>query len=219
MNSKQTQLFNQILNSVRYEFKNYNIKNLKTKKGNTQLMERTYIEIIRDILHNNNLIFEEAGSQQPYDFRIKMDDNTTMLLEAKKTDTQIVYFNDTCPCINAYYIIIYTGKTYKTNPKNNILPCIFGVNGYELIKDDLDWLNDYKKEISILKEKYKNCGKNMFVFPRPTYKANIRFLFDKYYDEAKIEFLENVYKYEDNDDNDDIDIDDLEKIDKKIYTI
>lgn len=188
MNIIQTKVFNSILNSVRNEIKKYNINSFKTKKGNTQLTERTYIEFIREILVKENYTFKEAGTQQPYDFRIEMEDNSTLLLEIKKTDTNIVYFNDTCPSVNAYYIIIYTGKQYKSKTKMNILPCVFGINGNDFINDDFEWLEQFKRELVELKEKYKFIGKNMSVYPRPTYKSNIQFLIDKYYDESKIVF-------------------------------
>lgn len=227
----------------------------KTQKGDTQEMERTYISIIRETLTSMDYKFKEAGSQQPYDFRINLSDGSKLLLEAKKTDSTKIYFNDTCPSEDAFYIIIFTGKEYKNSEiipkksieeikqeiileyskkysgnttikainkdikskgfitnnltgkklylwilqwlksdgkvtelilekKENRLPCVFGINGCEFISQE-SWLVDFKRDLSNLKEKYKNIGINMSVYPRPTYKADINFLF-KNYEESRI---------------------------------
>jgi hypothetical protein len=125
-----------------------------------------------------NLKFTEAGSQQPYDFRIELPETNQILnLEIKKTDNYVIYFNDTCPSENAYYVIIFTGKTYKR--KESIQPCIIGVNGIEFIHQ-CPWIKEYSQELNLLKEKYKNMPGNMSVYPRPTYKSDIKFLMDKY---------------------------------------
>lgn len=230
----------------------------KTKNGDTQVAERTYISIIRAVLREMNYEFEEAPSQQPYDFRVKMTDGSTLFLEAKKTDGKTVYFNDTCPCEKAFYIVIFTGKESKREQampgltdeevkkevlmevskkypsvantrqcnkamkadgfdskgytgrkldcwkllwlksngtatdlvmekKEGLAPCVFGLNGNDFVKQDL-WLTQFKVELDMLKEKYRHAGKNsiMSVYPRPTYKANIDFLFESQYQEAKI---------------------------------
>lgn len=230
----------------------------KTKNGDTQVAERTYISIIRAVLKQMGYEFEEAPSQQPYDFRVKMADGSTLFLEAKKTDGKTVYFNDTCPCEKAFYIVIFTGKECKKEEampnmsheeikkqvleemvkkypnavtrrqlskvmkeagfdskgytgrkldcwklqwltsngtaseltmekKDGIAPCVFGLNGSDFVKED-PWLAQFKAELDALKEKYRYAGKDsiMSVYPRPTYKANIDFLFKAYYDEAKI---------------------------------
>ena len=232
----------------------------KTKNGDTQVAERTYIGIIRCVLQQLGYVFQEASSQQPYDFRIQLKDNSTLLLECKKTDGKTVYFNDTCPSEKAFYIIVFTGKESKreevmpnmsyqdikkqlafklenkypnvlkktTNEYNKIMkingfdsngytgrtlccwklqwlesngtisslkkerreglhPCVFGVNGGEFIKFD-SWIINFKTELNALKEKYRHAGKDgiMSVYPRPTYKANISFLFKIQYETAKI---------------------------------
>lgn len=252
--------FAKILSNVRVCMtKAFNDKVLsKTKNGDTQVAERTYISIIRAVLKHMGYEFEEAPSQQPYDFRVKMTDGSTLFLEAKKTDGKTVYFNDTCPCEKAFYIVIFTGKESKKEQampgltdeevkkevlsevskkypsvantrqlnkamkadgfhdkgyknrkldcwklqwlksngtamelvmekKEGLAPCVFGLNGSEFVKQD-PWLTQFKVELDVLKEKYRYAGKNsiMSVYPRPTYKANIDFLFKAHYDEAKI---------------------------------
>ena len=147
---------------------------LKTKAGNTQSPERTLIDKIRSGLTDMNLSFQEAGSQQSKDFRnvggVDLD------IEVKKTDSFTVYFNDTCPSKDIYYIIVFTGKTYST--KQDIPPKIIFVNGQEFIKDS-PWITEYHRDITRLKDKYaRGEAKKMLpgimeVYPRPTYKANI----------------------------------------------
>lgn len=177
--------FKRIYEHALSNFKNKNIEILKTKKGNTQYCERNIISIMKTVLDELEYCYKEAGSQQPYDFRVNIPNTEeTLLLELKKTDSKIVYFNDTCPSINAFYIILFTGKKYKT--KDELYPCLFGINGNEFIKKD-PWIYEYAKELNILKQKYKSIGGDrMSVYPRPTYKSNIQFLFDKYYEESKL---------------------------------
>lgn len=147
-----------------------NLKSLKTKKGNTQIAERTYIQLIKDIFDRNNITYEEAPSQQSKDFR--NINNTGLNLEFKKTDTLIVYFNDTCPNKDIEYCMLYTGSK-KYNPQ------IIFINGKEIVDESSSWIEDYTKEINNLKNKYcrgenkKNLSGMMEVYTRPTYKANI----------------------------------------------
>ena len=150
------------------------IQSIKTLKGNTQSSERVVIQKIRNVFGDLELSYEEAGSQQSKDFRnvggIGLD------IEIKKTDTPHVYFNDTCPCADIYYIIFFTGKEYKS--KKNIPPQLLFINGEEFIRDS-PWIHDYIQEINALKDKYAR-GENkkllegiMEVYPRPTFKTNI----------------------------------------------
>ena len=55
---------------IRATFNINELSNLKTTNGDTQLSERNIINNIREAFNNNNIYFEEAGSQQPYDFRM-----------------------------------------------------------------------------------------------------------------------------------------------------
>jgi hypothetical protein len=79
---------------------------LSTKKGNTQTVERTYIGILKYVLDDMGVIYNEASSQEPYDFRIFLP--VPMLLEMKKCDGNTVTCNDTLPMEYADYIIIST---------------------------------------------------------------------------------------------------------------
>ena len=171
------ELFEQIKSFLLKEITCEFIESTKTDKGKTQNSESIIINKLIEIFQENDIAFEKAGSQQSKDFRnvgnIKLD------IEVKKTDSFAVYFNDTCPNENIYYIIFFTGKIYKKTPANNIKPQIIFTNGYNFIKDSL-WIKEYQEAIELLKNKYAR-GDNkkildgiMEVYPRPTYKANIK---------------------------------------------
>lgn len=200
-------LFKHILLSIRKNAQVSEIFSLKTSNGNTQITERTCIDLVRKTICSLNLVFSEASSQQPYDFRINLPGHETfnpseddirnhrldhngecgiLLLEIKKTDTKTVYFNDTCPSINAFYIIVTTGKIYKKSSleRPNIPPAIYGFNGRTIIENSMDWLHEFNNELQALKQKYNNMPGFMTVYPRPTYKANMGELFDSYFSEA-----------------------------------
>ena len=153
------------------------IESLKTKKGNTQKSERDYIQKIKDIFDENNITYNEAPSQQSKDFR---DINKTGLnLECKKTDSTTIYFNDTCPNKDIDYFIIFTGN--KKYPSQLVF-----INGQKIVETSISWIEDYTRELNQLKNKYcrgenkkKLCGM-MEVYARPTYKANIECLLEKY---------------------------------------
>ena len=127
------------------------------------------------------LIYECAGSQQSKDFRnvCRPGSGVVINIEIKKTDGTIVYFNDTCPSIDIFYIIMFTGKKFKK--KKDIPPKIIFINGYELLKDDEELIYMYKSVIETIKnewgrKKIGDCAKGfkrMSVYPRPTYKADI----------------------------------------------
>jgi len=176
----QQALFDQIKQRMNEEVNEEFIKSTKTEKGNTQVSERVVIEKIRQVLTSLSLTFEEAGSQQSKDFRNV--GGIGLSVEVKKTDNPTIYFNDTCPCKDIYYIIFFTGKEYKRTPEKNVLPCLLYINGEEFIKDS-PWIVDYIAELTALNDKYargenkKRLAGIMEVYPRPTFKANIsRFL-------------------------------------------
>lgn len=152
------------------------IESTKTNHGNTQVSERLVIQKFREILDSMKLDYKEAGSQQSKDFRNV--GNTELNIEVKKTDNLTIYFNDTCPCKDIYYIILFTGKIYKRKPENNIPPQVLYINGSEFI-DESPWLEEFNNELNILKDKFargdnkKKLSGIMEVYPRPTYKANI----------------------------------------------
>ena len=173
-------IFKAIYELFKKKFSYDDFLQLKTKDGNTQNSERIYIKIFSKMLKDMGFVFTEAGSQQSKDFRIDIGANK-LYIELKKTDSFTIYFNDTCPSSNIYYIIIFSGKTYKK--KKSIKPQIIGVNGQEFCSKSL-WIEEYKKDIENLKNKWGR-GENakkllgpMSVYPRPTYKANIKFLLD-----------------------------------------
>lgn len=169
--------FNKIKNEILKITRQNEIINLKTNNGETQNSERLSINIVKNALNNLNYSFEEAGSQQSKDFRNIC--NIGLDIETKKTDNFTVYCNDTLPSSDIYYIIFFTGKNYVK--KQNIPPKIIFINGFDLIKNDIYLLLDYKKEIEDMKDLWcrKKTGKNatkfkeFSVYVRPTYKINI----------------------------------------------
>ena len=167
-------LFNEIYQKVKDTFSSEMNEQIRTKSGNTQNAERIYITFIRGILTEMDLTFSEAASQQPYDFRITIPGSDEILkLEAKKTDNFNIFFNDTCPYKDSYYLIFYTGKKYKK--KTDIPSKIIGVNGYEFIKQ-CPWIEQFREKLEILKKEFKDLEGPMSVYPRPTYKSCIKFL-------------------------------------------
>jgi hypothetical protein len=166
------------------------IKGLKTQNGNTQNSERITINIVKNILDKLNFNYTEASSQQPYDFRNIL--NIGLNIEVKKTDGFNVFFNDTCPSTNAYYIIIFTGKKFKRPTKKDIKPQFIFINGYDLIKDDIYLLygkDGLKEDMEYMKNKWGRKGtggnackfKHMGCYPRPTYQSDIKYLLDSEY--------------------------------------
>lgn len=205
MNSR---IFEQIVLNVRKSITHPEIiTSLKTMDGQTQHAERTNIKLIENVLIEMKLKYSKAGSQQPYDFRICLPGHESftpkeedirehhlehdgeigmLLLEVKKTDSKSIYFNDTCPSINVHYIMFTTGKIYKQKAHENKLPCIYAINGNEIIEAS-PWLAEFKLDLEMIKKKYKTTEGYMSVYPRPTYKADMSVIFNKYYEESKIE--------------------------------
>jgi len=70
---------------------------------------------MREIFDSMELSYEEAGSQQSKDFRNV--GGIGLNIEIKKTDNPIIYFNDTCPNKDIFYVIFFTGKEYKRKPE------------------------------------------------------------------------------------------------------
>jgi len=171
-------LFRRIKHEVSKDLPPKTLRSLKTKKGLTQNQEREYIKIIKQTLNRMNLSFEVAGSQQSKDFRNV--GGIGLNIEVKKTDSQKIIFNDTCPTDNIFYIILFTGKEYKTKP--NIEPQLVFINGKSLVENSNEWINEYEREIEILRNKYcrgenkKKLNGCMEVYVRPTYSANISHL-------------------------------------------
>lgn len=154
------------------------IMNLKTESGNTQKMERLYIEKIKEIFDSHNITYKSAPSQQSKDFR--EINGTTLNLEIKKTDTTMIKFNCTCPNENIEYLIIMTGN-------NKYKPQLLFINGSELIENSV-WLNYYKTTIESIKDifcrgksKKELCSSGiMSAYTRPNYDANISMFLEKH---------------------------------------
>ena len=192
MNLEHQVLFNQIINHLDENIDEEFIKSTKTEKGNTQVSERVVIDKIRTILTGMELTFDEAGSQQSKDFRNV--GGIGLNIEVKKTDNPVIYFNDTCPTKDIWYIIFFTGKEYKKKPENNIPPKLLYINGEEFVKDS-PWLEEYIQEITVLKDKYargpakKMLSGIMEVYPRPTFKGNISKFLVKTSEDIAVEAL------------------------------
>ena len=174
-NNQKEILFQNIRTNIEANVSNPQILSLRTCAGNTQQTERNNIDIVRHVLDEMNLTYQEAGSQQSKDFRNV--GNIGLNIEIKKTDSKIIYFNDTCPCADIYYIIFYTGTNYKK--KTNIPPKIIFLNGIQFLQHTESWLPEFIRELEQLKNKYAR-GENkkklegiLEVYPRPTFKANI----------------------------------------------
>ena len=153
------------------------IKSTRTTSGNTQVSERIVITKMKEIFDDMKLTYEEAGSQQSKDFRDI--GGIGLNLEIKKTDNTSIYFNDTCPAEDIYYIILFTGKEYKRHPEKNIPPQLCFLNGAEFLVGSEGWISEYITELTALKDKYarglnkKQLPGIMSVYPRPTFKADI----------------------------------------------
>lgn len=177
MSAQAKQLFQKITNEVSKHITQDFIMSTRTEKGNTQACERIVIQKICEVLDGMGLSYKQAGSQQSKDFRNVGD--IDLDIEVKKTDNMKVFFNDTCPSEKIFYVIFFTGKEYKKIPEKNIPGKLLFMNGEEFLKDS-PWIEDYIREITAIKDKYGR-GENkkylegiMEVYPRPTFKADIR---------------------------------------------
>jgi len=178
----KNRVFEQIKQKCNEKIKD--ISNLITVNGDTQNKEKISITNVRNVLDDLGFNYTEAGSQQSKDFRDVYTNvkSLSINIEVKKTDNFTVYFNDTLPSKDIYYIIFFTGTKYKK--KENILPQLIFINGYDLIKNDFELLMEYDEDIEHLKNKWgrkgSNCKANSFkhfsVYPRPTYKTDIKYL-------------------------------------------
>jgi hypothetical protein len=185
MRNQKEQLFNNIRELCLTRITSNWISTNKTIKGNTQQSERVIIKKVKEVFNELLLTYEEAGTQQSKDFRNV--GGIGLNIEIKKTDKSIVCFNDTCPSSEIYYIIFFTGKTYKkpSAKKINIPAQILFINGEELIQYDKEWLSRYNILITSLidefgrgENKKQLCGSGiMSVYPRKNYRGDIsRFL-------------------------------------------
>jgi hypothetical protein len=177
-------LFNEIETKLKENIKD--ISSLKTTNGDTQEPERDYIKMIKDIFDKMGLKYTCAGSQQSKDFRNVSRNGSTLgiNIEIKKTDGVTIKLNNTLPSFDVFYIILVTGKEFKK--KENILPQIICINGYDLVKFDIYRLVDYKKWIengknewgrkTFSKDNHANKLKYISAYPIPNYSMNITHL-------------------------------------------
>ena len=163
--SKQI-IFEIISFHFRNKMKTFDYSKLKNVRGNTQTTEKIYIKIMRKILENLQLDFIEAESQRPWDFRVFIDENTTLKIEMKKTQSKKVMLNDTLPKNDVYFIIIYIGKKSK----------IICINGDEMLGLSRFWINDFQKELCMLKQKNKFYDGYITTYARPNFSFSIKHL-------------------------------------------
>lgn len=165
------QLLTSIQTKIKEQFTATFITSLRTQYGNTQSVERIYIEKIGSILTEKGISYESAGSQQSKDFRNV--GGTGLNLEIKKTDSFTIKCNDTCPSQDIEYIIISTKQTKKYNPQ------VICINGLHIVKTS-PWLTNYLQDVEIIKNKYcrgdnkKNLCGMVNVYTRPNIDVNIR---------------------------------------------
>lgn len=213
LNKEQLKIFNIIKTNVENKFNNNPelYKNIKTMKGDTQNPERSYIKLIENIiikLRKKGLIitFSKAGSQQPYDFRIQLNNLEILYIEAKKTDSTIIYFNDTLPQAsmseniskkkNIVNKFVSLGDEERKHQKykngdiyyliiftgnDNYNPKIIGLNGNEFYKDEQEkkkcFDHDYENSIKRKKDNEKFKDSNFSFTSRITGRYNIIHLF------------------------------------------
>ena len=186
------QLFEQIHNLCSNKITQDWIVTTKTSKGNTQNSERVVISKIKEVLNELSLTYTEAGSQQSKDFRNV--GGIGLNIEVKKTDTPTIYFNDTCPSSDIYYIVIFTGNSHFPAQ-------ILYLNGSKFLSG-CDWIHEYIAELTALKDKYargenkKKLNGIMSVYPRPTFKANISELLTANLQKTKLMKLPKTYNKE-----------------------
>ena len=156
---KIVELFNQRLTLEVYE-------QITTTKGNTQETERIYIDTMKSVLETLNYSYEEAGSQQKFDFR-KVNGIPDFNLELKKTKGYSIMCNDTLPSNKAFYIVIFTGNSHYP-------PQLIAMNGGSLIDDESSWVYDYHRHILFMRELYRGRPGNVSVCARANFSVNIR---------------------------------------------
>lgn len=182
-NSLKKIKFNRVKDEIMKNISKDKLTSIKTNSGNTQNSERLSIEIVKNALDTLKYSYKQAGSQQSKDFQNIC--GIGLNIEVKKLDGFEVYFNDTLPSSNIFYIIMFTGKEYKT--KESIPPKIMFINGYDIVKDDLYEILNFSKEMEDMKNKWcrkksengrASKLKNMSMYVRPTYKTSIKHLLD-----------------------------------------
>lgn len=152
--------FNQRLTPEVYE-------QITTTKGNTQETEKIYINIAKSVLDMLGYTYEQAGTQQPYDFR-NINGISDFNWELKKTKGYKIMCNDTLPSHKASISVIFTGNSHH-HPQ-----VISFLNGRDLIDVDSSWVYDYHKHILFMRDLYRGRPGNVNVCPRANFSINIR---------------------------------------------
>ena len=164
-------MLSMIKKEVATKFTQNLLASFKTSKGNTQQIERLYITELRNVLDDLECTYEEAGSQQSIDFRnIRMKKfDEKINIEAKKTDTGRICFNDTFP-INqdVNYVFFFTGtKKYE--------PQVVWYNASLLSNSEHERLTEYKSAINKFKSDLISNLDSVFTFyPRPNIQMDIK---------------------------------------------
>lgn len=157
MRDERTLAHNVTTKFCSYVSKSGGLSQFKTKRGKTQKSERKYQTYVRAALDTLYIEYDQAGSQQPGDFRINKHygQDISMILECKKTDGRKVKFNDTYPKKDWYYLIISTKKD-----------CVYLVPGYKFwLGQSHNGPKNYKAEIRQYGKKYQtplmsNCARS-----------------------------------------------------------
>jgi len=140
---------------------------IKRKAGNTQAMEKGYKEVFIDVLHRMELLYTEAGSQQPIDFTVHhpLNSSSDIPIELKRTSTGKIMCNDTYPKKDIFYIIIHEKKGIR------------GCRGDELVESvDPAQQEKYVQELEQLRQKYTKNG-NVCMYARPNFSLSVSHLF------------------------------------------
>jgi len=142
---------------IKKEFTHDILYSLQCTNGNTQDRENKYKSIIRDILGVLQIQYDEASSQQPYDFRLHFG-GITYWVEIKKLDNTCSKLNDTYPKEESHYIFLYTAKNKLHTPG------VLYVRGTDF--PDRAWVNKRKHMIDFFRKSSKSPSTKSSVYPR-----------------------------------------------------
>lgn len=150
-------LISVFLDNIKKEFTHDILRSLICKNGNTQDCENRYKTLIRQILDYMNIEFDEAHSQEPYDFRL-MFKGIKYWVEIKKLDTPVSKLNDTYPKEESHYIFLYTAKNKSHTPG------VLYVKGCDF--PDREFHNTKKEVIDFYRKSSKSPTTMSSVYPR-----------------------------------------------------
>jgi len=157
-----------ILHMMRLRITRDFLRSTRTSHGNTQFSERIFIRMVRETLTQLGLYFEEAGTQQPYDFR--NIGGVGLQIEVKRTNSRSIIFNDTLPTRGTYYLV----AVCLEEPHLVMIPGEKFTEGYEDVIDTfVTRLNQLRDDFARGPNRHA-LGPIMGVYPRPTFRADIR---------------------------------------------